>query len=225
MTRPCKCGLSSPSDCAGSRSVRWSGAHAFKTVFRRPRRRRAPAHHLYPAHLTRWIRPERYKGHGQPPCNAPVRLTAGSERGRERGFASPRISWRPAGVCGRARVTHLIRTRSYGGYLCDSVGFRVPGYARVGHTARRTDRRQACAHRNEAAKLAEEAYVFGYPLVLMDVTRNVSTAVSKPARPKGADQPVCPFPGISRRHVHRRGQPQRRHPLLHRLARPRRRSR
>ena len=34
---------------------------------------------------------------------------------------------------------------------------------------------------SEAAKLAQEAYVFGYPLVLMDVTKTVSTAVSKPA--------------------------------------------
>ncbi len=34
---------------------------------------------------------------------------------------------------------------------------------------------------SEAAELAEAAYVFGYPLVLMDVTRAGSTAVSKPS--------------------------------------------
>jgi hypothetical protein len=33
---------------------------------------------------------------------------------------------------------------------------------------------------DEAAKLAEEGYVYGYPLVLMDVTRQVMTAVPKP---------------------------------------------
>ena len=32
----------------------------------------------------------------------------------------------------------------------------------------------------DARKLGVEAYVFGYPLVLMDVTRRVMTAVSKP---------------------------------------------
>src|SRR5882672_10779518 len=36
----------------------------------------------------------------------------------------------------------------------------------------------------EARKLGIEAYVFGYPLVLMDVTRRVMTAVSKPAAGK-----------------------------------------
>ena len=33
---------------------------------------------------------------------------------------------------------------------------------------------------DEAAKLAAEAYVYGYPLVLMDVSRQVMTAVAKP---------------------------------------------
>ena len=33
---------------------------------------------------------------------------------------------------------------------------------------------------DEAAKIAADAYVYGYPLVLMDVSRQVMTAVSKP---------------------------------------------
>jgi len=33
--------------------------------------------------------------------------------------------------------------------------------------------------KDEALAIAEEAYIFGYPLVLMDVTRNVMTAVTK----------------------------------------------
>ncbi|MBX2987328.1 MAG: DUF1254 domain-containing protein [Bdellovibrionaceae bacterium] len=36
----------------------------------------------------------------------------------------------------------------------------------------------------QAEKLAEEAYIFGYPLVLMGVTRDVSTAVSRPTELK-----------------------------------------
>ena len=39
-------------------------------------------------------------------------------------------------------------------------------------------------------------------------------------RDQGTDQPVRPRAGVSRRHVHRHRQPQRRHPLLPRLARP-----
>ena len=42
----------------------------------------------------------------------------------------------------------------------------------------------------EAAKIAEEAYVFGYPLVLMDVTEKVSAAVP---RPEGTKAPINQF--------------------------------
>src|SRR5215510_5581839 len=37
--------------------------------------------------------------------------------------------------------------------------------------------------REEALAIGEEAYIFGYPLVLMDVTRTVMTAVPKPQEP------------------------------------------
>jgi hypothetical protein len=43
---------------------------------------------------------------------------------------------------------------------------------------------------DEAARLAAEAYVFGYPLVLMDVTRQVMTAAPKPG---GRKAPVNHF--------------------------------
>jgi hypothetical protein len=43
---------------------------------------------------------------------------------------------------------------------------------------------------DEAAKIAEDAYVFGYPLVLMDVTEAVSTAVPKP---EGTRAPINQF--------------------------------
>ncbi len=43
---------------------------------------------------------------------------------------------------------------------------------------------------DEAAKVAEDAYVFGYPLVLMDVTKAVSTAVPKP---EGTKAPINQF--------------------------------
>ncbi len=42
----------------------------------------------------------------------------------------------------------------------------------------------------EARELAEEAYIFGYPLVLMDVTREVMTAAP---RPEGLRAPVNQF--------------------------------
>lgn len=43
---------------------------------------------------------------------------------------------------------------------------------------------------DEAAKIAEDAYIFGYPLVLMDVTKAVSTAVPKP---EGTKAPINQF--------------------------------
>jgi hypothetical protein len=43
---------------------------------------------------------------------------------------------------------------------------------------------------DEAAEVAVEAYVFGYPLVLMDVTKQVSTAVPKP---EGGKAPISQF--------------------------------
>jgi hypothetical protein len=50
------------------------------------------------------------------------------------------------------------------------------------------------ASAGEAADIAVEAYVFGYPLVLMDVTKQVSTAVPKPEgeplRSTGSLQPL-----------------------------------
>ena len=82
------------------------------------------------------------------------------------------------------------------------------------------DKASAQLTEDEAAKVAEDAYVFGYPLVLMDVTEGRLDGGPQAARDQGADQPVRQRAGVSRRHVHRRGQPQRRHPLLPRLARP-----
>jgi hypothetical protein len=52
------------------------------------------------------------------------------------------------------------------------------------------DKGAAKLSESEAASIAEEAYVYGYPLVLMDITRNVSTAV---ARPQGQKAPVNQF--------------------------------
>jgi hypothetical protein len=52
------------------------------------------------------------------------------------------------------------------------------------------DRPPAKLTEDESAKIAEDACVFGYPLVLMDVTKTASTAVPKP---KGAKAPVNQF--------------------------------
>ncbi len=43
---------------------------------------------------------------------------------------------------------------------------------------------------DQAAKVAEDAYVFGFPLVLMDVTKAVTTAVRKP---QGFRAPINQF--------------------------------
>ena len=55
---------------------------------------------------------------------------------------------------------------------------------------------------DQASKIAEDAYIFGYPLVLMDVTRVTSTAVEA-GRDQGANGPIRQCAGVSRRDVHR----------------------
>ncbi|HMF13491.1 MAG TPA: DUF1254 domain-containing protein, partial [Gemmataceae bacterium] len=54
----------------------------------------------------------------------------------------------------------------------------------------RDDKSPAKLTEDEAARIAVDAYVYGYPLVLMDVTRQVLTAVSKP---EGHKAPVNQF--------------------------------
>src|SRR5262252_7229891 len=44
---------------------------------------------------------------------------------------------------------------------------------------------------SEATAIAEEAYIFGYPLVLMDITRGVSTSVSKAGTTKAPINQLC----------------------------------
>jgi hypothetical protein len=46
---------------------------------------------------------------------------------------------------------------------------------------------------DEAAKVAEDAYIFGYPLVMMDVTKTISTAVPKP---EGTKAPINQFANL-----------------------------
>lgn len=52
------------------------------------------------------------------------------------------------------------------------------------------DKASAQLTEDEAAKIAEDAYVFGFPLVLMEVTKDVSTAVPKP---QGFKAPINQF--------------------------------
>ncbi len=52
------------------------------------------------------------------------------------------------------------------------------------------DKAPAQLGEDQAAKVAEDAYVFGYPLVLMDVTEKLSTAVAKP---EGTKAPINQF--------------------------------
>ena len=52
------------------------------------------------------------------------------------------------------------------------------------------DKAPAQLTEDQAAKVAEDAYIFGYPLVLMDVTKAVSTAVPKP---EGTKAPINQF--------------------------------
>ena len=51
----------------------------------------------------------------------------------------------------------------------------------------------------EVEKIAKEAYIFGYPLVLMDVTRH---------------KPICPPSRVPGPYLHRRGESQCRHPVF-----------
>jgi hypothetical protein len=52
------------------------------------------------------------------------------------------------------------------------------------------DKAPAQLTEEQAAKVAEDAYIFGYPLVLMDITKAVSTAVPKP---EGTKAPINQF--------------------------------
>ena len=66
-----------------------------------------------------------------------------------------------------------------------------------------------------------EAYIYGYPLVTMEMTRRVMTNVAKPRRHARPDGPVRQACATIRRDVPRRHRPQRRHALHDRLARRR----
>jgi hypothetical protein len=55
------------------------------------------------------------------------------------------------------------------------------------------DKASAQLSEDQAAQVAEDAYVFGYPLVLMDVTEIVSTAVPKP---EGSKAPLDQFANL-----------------------------
>ena len=55
------------------------------------------------------------------------------------------------------------------------------------------DKAPAQLTEDQAAKIAEDAYVFGFPLVLMDVTKDVSTAVPKP---QGTKAPINQFANV-----------------------------
>jgi hypothetical protein len=45
--------------------------------------------------------------------------------------------------------------------------------------------------------LAADAYVFGYPLVLMEVTKKVLTNTPKPAEKAAPPEPICPYRHLS----------------------------
>ena len=55
------------------------------------------------------------------------------------------------------------------------------------------DKAPAPLTEDQAAKVAEDAYIFGYPLVMMDVTKTISTAVPKP---EGTKAPINQFANV-----------------------------
>ena len=71
----------------------------------------------------------------------------------------------------------------------------------------------------QAYKASVEAYVYGYPLVLMDVTKRVMTNVPSPIQMAAPVNQFAHVPELPRPRNQGRGEPQRRHPLLGRLAR------
>ena len=84
---------------------------------------------------------------------------------------------------------------------------------------------EALAKEAEALALSVEAYVYGYPLVTMEMTRRVMTNVDEP---EGTRAPMGQFVRMREypeRDVPRRHRAERRHALHHRLVRRRRRSR
>ena len=77
------------------------------------------------------------------------------------------------------------------------------------------------AKEHEALDIGVEAYIYGYPLVTMEMTRRVMTNVAKP---EGNHAPMGQFANAREyptRGVPGRYGPQRRHALLDRLAGPR----
>lgn len=53
----------------------------------------------------------------------------------------------------------------------------------------------------EARQIAIEAYIYGYPLITMDLTRQVMTNVEKPAEDKSPNGAVCQCPPLSQRPI------------------------
>ena len=78
-----------------------------------------------------------------------------------------------------------------------------------------------------AREIARETYIWGYPLVLMDLTRKVYDQLRSAHRDLGtvADEPVLACEGLPARVLPRRGSAQLRHALLRRVAGPRDRNR
>src|SRR5271169_4532716 len=116
------------------------------------------------------------------------------------------------------------------GHLCSRMECRQHRCRRpTGESGRRDARRGLCrpvniAMRNltptEAEAIGEDAYIYGYPLITMDLTRQVTTNV---AAPEGLRAPVGQFanareyPTAAFRDV---TAPNARHTLFERLARP-----
>ena len=70
----------------------------------------------------------------------------------------------------------------------------------------------------EALEIGTDAYIYGYPLVTMEMTRRVMTNAEEPEGQPRPDGPVRQRPDLSGRLVPGRHGPQRRHALLDRLA-------